>query len=75
VLPKDQWSYKQQGCAKPEAPSKHYYCIEDVLTGHSVPGVVPPPPPPYVGRNCTDTLWLQCWTVLYKYAFSIVPSI
>lgn len=56
------WSYKQQGYVKPAASSTHYKCIEDVVTGHSIPAGVPPPPPPPPDRNCSDTPWDGCWT-------------
>ena len=53
VLPKSQWSYKQQGFVNASS-STHYTCIEDILTNKGGP---PPPPTPPTPPNCADTPW------------------
>ena len=53
VLPKSQWSYKQQGFVNASS-SVHYTCIEDILTNKGGP---PPPPTPPTPPNCADTPW------------------
>ena len=62
VLSKNHWSWKQQGFVKPAAPPEFYRCIEDIVTGRTVPAGAPPAPLPPPGSDCSKTPWHTCWT-------------